>query len=439
MTALPTPRSRALPQDLRLSHEGLRRVLEGDAYADLWLRGLRRRESDAALRARVERRVLGVLERYFGLRTVLDARLSKPLDTLPWGVQIPLLLGLWRLEFEDSSPAHAVVSSAVEAVRSEGARWATGLVNAVLRGLIRDPLPPAEAELPSFWHRSLARVLPADELEEAARGLRRNPGLHVVLDPRLPAGPLRRQLAEEGCQPVETIHPQVVRIGDGAALFASAAWAQGRVSVQDLGIAAWLTKVAEGSESPLWDAFCAPGGKFLGLQAARPDWWLVGSDRRPGRLGLVRREAARRGLPAPRLFAADATNPPWSASRRFATILADMPCSGSGTLPRHPEIAIRLEAEDLPRLAALQLEGLKALAPHVQPGGRLWYSTCSVFPEENEDVVAAFLAAHPAFAIEAQVHPLDGGAAQDWLRFWPHRHHCAGFSAVALRRDEHAA
>jgi 16S rRNA (cytosine967-C5)-methyltransferase len=122
---------------------------------------------------------------------------------------------------------------------------------------------------------------------------------------------------------------------------------------------------------------------------------------------------------------------------RFPRVLLDAPCSGLGTLRRRPEIKWRRRPEDLPRAAALQGELLAGVAGAVAAGGLLVYSTCSLEPEETDEVIDAFLARHTTFALEgpgpdlhAFADPARGGA----LRAWPHRHATDGFFVARLRR-----
>jgi 16S rRNA (cytosine967-C5)-methyltransferase len=134
-------------------------------------------------------------------------------------------------------------------------------------------------------------------------------------------------------------------------------------------------------------------------------------------------------------LAADARRPPLRAT--FDGVLVDAPCSGLGTLSRHPEVRWRRRPEDVPRLAALQGELLAGIAPLVRPGGLLVYAVCTLTHDENDAVVDAFLARHPRFVVEHATR--DGGApdalvtSRGFLRTLPHRHQLDGFFAARLR------
>jgi 16S rRNA (cytosine967-C5)-methyltransferase len=144
------------------------------------------------------------------------------------------------------------------------------------------------------------------------------------------------------------------------------------------------------------------------------------------------------------ILAADALQLPFGAE--FDRVLADVPCSGTGTLARNPEIKWRLQPEDLAELRTKQIAILGAALKHVAPGGRLVYSTCSLEPEENAQVVAACLSAHPEFKVVPMAGELeklrasgalvwqdiDGLVSGDFLRTLPGVHPCDGFFAAVL-------
>ncbi|HQR40758.1 MAG TPA: RsmB/NOP family class I SAM-dependent RNA methyltransferase, partial [Blastocatellia bacterium] len=119
---------------------------------------------------------------------------------------------------------------------------------------------------------------------------------------------------------------------------------------------------------------------------------------------------------------------------RFDRVLVDAPCSGTGTLRRNPEIKWRLAAEDLPRFASLQTGLLASAAERVLPGGRLVYSTCSLEPEENEHVAAAFLAGSPEFRHVTAGLPPGLCTPEGFVRTYPHRNGSDGFFAAVFER-----
>jgi len=159
----------------------------------------------------------------------------------------------------------------------------------------------------------------------------------------------------------------------------------------------------------------------------------VALDPRPAGARRVRSEAARLGAAAVRVLVADAGRPPLAGG--FDAVLVDAPCSGLGTLRRHPELRWRRRPEDVARLAVLQREILAGVAPLVRPGGVLVYAVCTLAREENEDVVGALLAAAPRFALERADGFVPAAVVDEagFLRTLPHRHGLDGFFAARLR------
>jgi 16S rRNA (cytosine967-C5)-methyltransferase len=132
------------------------------------------------------------------------------------------------------------------------------------------------------------------------------------------------------------------------------------------------------------------------------------------------------------VLGADALRPPFRG--RFDSVLLDAPCSGLGTMARHPDLRWRIQAKDLPRLARRQSELLASLAPLVRPGGLLVYAVCSVEPEENEGVIAPFLAAHRQFTHEPLPAWASPFVAGPFVRMRPEAHKGDAFFAARLRR-----
>jgi 16S rRNA (cytosine967-C5)-methyltransferase len=188
------------------------------------------------------------------------------------------------------------------------------------------------------------------------------------------------------------------------------------------------------------DLCAAPGGKTTHLAALmHAEGPLVAVERHPGRADALRRTAARMGAANVEVRTADATRP--HEPDAFDRVLVDPPCSDLGTLASRPDARWR-KAPDTPAgLAALQIEILRAGARALRPGGTLVYSTCTISPRENEELIAAFLAERPDFAADDLQ-----GAARSGLPVWdhpgvpchlqtlPHRDGTDGFFIARLRR-----
>jgi 16S rRNA (cytosine967-C5)-methyltransferase len=174
-------------------------------------------------------------------------------------------------------------------------------------------------------------------------------------------------------------------------------FAEGLLSVQDAGAqyAAELLDARPGER--VLDACAAPGGKSGHiLERCRGELDLTALDNDATRLGRVRENLERLGLAA-HLVAADLNADGWWDGRPFDRILLDVPCSGTGVIRRHPDIKLLRRADDIAGFAATQLRLLERGAALLREGGRLVYATCSILPQENQEVVERFLKRHPGF------------------------------------------
>ena len=172
---------------------------------------------------------------------------------------------------------------------------------------------------------------------------------------------------------------------------ASEAMRRGWIAIQDEASQAVAHLVSVAPGNTVLDLCAAPGGKTLLLSlAAGPQGHVIAADLHAHRVRAMAERFERAGVRNVESIALDGTQP-LPFERQFDRILVDAPCSGTGTLARHPEIRWRLRAEDLADLHARQVGLLSNALPALAPGGRLVYSTCSLEPEENELVVSEAL------------------------------------------------
>jgi len=436
----------------RLAHEILVRVERTAAFADVLLA---ERLAHAALapadHALATRLVYGTLAWQARLDFHLDGLLARtPVASLDVAVRVALRLGLYQLLFLERVPAYAAVDTSVALAGARGAGM-RALANAVLRRaarLGRDAFGPPDVADPieqraiawshprwlvARWTAELGdddatRLLAADNAD-AGTTLRAAPGTRGALADALAA-------AGVATTPGRWSPDALVVAEGGARLRALAAWREGRFAFQ--GEASQLVVPLLGVEPGMrvLDACAAPGGKTAHAAALAGDrGTVVALDRHRAGVRRILAEAARlrvRVLGA----ATDARRPPLRGA--FDAVLVDAPCSGLGTLRRHPELRWRRRPDDIPRFAALQREILAGVAPLVRPGGVLVYAVCTLARDENEDVVAAFRAAAPRFTLEDARAALPPSAAplvdaDGFLRTFPHRHGVDGFFAARLR------
>ena len=321
-----------------------------------------------------------------------------------------LRISIFQLLYLDRVPASAVVDDAVEMARKAGKRSAAGFVNALLRRVSRErkalPLPHAPPiDLLSItlshprWlaERWLTRYGAADaeawerfDNAPAPLTLRANT-LRTTRDALIAA------LADAGVQAEPArFAPDGLIVTSGNPLLTPLAHT-GLFVVQDEASQLVGAFVAAAAGERILDACASPGGKTTQMAAAMGDaGTIVAADVRGRRLDLLARTVAESGARRVHVVQANARAAP-AFGPVFDAVLVDAPCSGLGTLRRDPDIRWRRTEADLPLLADAQREMLAQLASVVRPGGRLVYSTCSSEPEENDAVVAGFLADHPNF------------------------------------------
>jgi 16S rRNA (cytosine967-C5)-methyltransferase len=180
------------------------------------------------------------------------------------------------------------------------------------------------------------------------------------------------------------------------------AFREGRIRIQDEG--SQLVAEIAGQGSAILDCCAAPGGKTLILAERNPAAHIVACESSPQRLESLRERLAPLGG---RIDCSLADATALDHDSEFDLALADVPCSGTGTLSRNPEIRHRLHPEDLPRQAERQRAILASALRAIRPGGRVVYSTCSLEPEENEQVIAATLSAHPQVRVTSLSSRID--------------------------------
>lgn len=370
---------------------------------------------DARDRALLHELVLGTLRGLPELDRAIGLLSARPAASIDPEVRAALRLGLHQILRLDRIPAHAAVDGSVEAVRSVGAPRAAGFVNALLRRAAREgprlrapePTPGDAASLalvtghPEWWAR---RAIERFGWERGRRFLE----AHSVPAPvvlRVAAGidpaDLAQRLGDE--RVAVTASPWLPRALRAAAgnPAATRAFRDGAFYIQDE--ASQLVPMLAGVPGPgaVVDVCAAPGGKAIQLAETVGEGRLVlALDRSSARARRIVDNAARCRAGNVRVAVADAADRLPVVAGSAALVLVDAPCSGTGTLRRHPEILGRLRESDLGALAARQGRILRRAAAAVAPGGTLVYSVCSTEPEEGERVVGSFLSEHPEFALD---------------------------------------
>ncbi len=336
----------------------------------------------------------GCLRHYFSLVAQVDPLLAKPLRPRDGDIYGLLLAGTYQLQ-RTRIPPHAALFETVAATELLGKPWAKGLVNAVLRKLPETP-PRTATEHPAWLQRRLQAEYGGDAPALMQANNARAPLCLRINTRKIDPADYRRHLDTAGIGYTATWLPEalVLRAPQPAATLPG--FAEGWVAVQDiaaqLAIVPLLQLALPGQR--LLDACAAPGGKLFRLLEADLELAITAIDRAPGRLASLREIAGRLGHGQFDCREADATRLDWWDGTPFDLVLLDAPCSGTGTLRRHPEIKVLRQAAAVSECAALQARLLANLWRTLRRGGRLLYCTCSILAEENDQVVGSFLGEH---------------------------------------------
>lgn len=413
-----TPARRAVAKALHLVFD------EGKRIPDTWDRGLQGAEAGLA------QALLGLCLRRWGrLGAWVQPKLRQPDRGLPLGSAIALAEGLASLAWLEGVAPHAAVHQAVTLAGDPelGFPAHRGLVNALLRQAAADraalraeleALDPA-LDRSAFVEEVLRAAVPEDRVEDLWSRLCAPPSFAFVAL----QGP-----APEGLAPDPSV-PGALRLVEGAP-FPLPWLAEGMGMVQDLSSQALMAFQWEGRPHRILDACAAPGGKATLLARRYPEARLMALEQNPKRAERMKENFERRRVKA-EVQVAEAAQWLSGGGRPFDLILLDAPCSGSGTLQKHPELAWLGDGLDLRDLQRRQRLLLHAAADRLAPGGLLIYAVCSWLPGEGADHRQELLAARPGLRPVA-VWPQHGG---EWFRPDPLAWPGEGFQAFALTRD----
>ncbi len=431
-----------------IAFRALLQVERADAFLNLALdAGLKAAgnlpRQDAALATEL---AYGVSRRALALDSALARHSRRPLEKLETAVHVALRLGAYQLLYLDRVPAHAAVDETVQVAKDAGLGRAAGFLNAVLRRLAEKPEVPlpddpidrlsVETSHPRWLVERWVARLGLEEATALCRADNEAPAVCVRVH-----GASREEviaaLARDDVQARPTaLSPLGLWLEDPGPLVRLKAFQKGLFQVQDE--AAQLVSFMAGARPGMrvLDACAAPGGKACHLASqVGPQGEVFALDVHPRKLQRIEDEAKRLGVASSmRLRSADAARPLPFAQRSFDLILLDAPCSGLGTLRRHPELRYRRTAGDVKRLADGQRALWQNLVAYLKPGGAFVYAVCSPEPEEGAEQLPAFEAAGLRLAPPSAEGVPWGEVldAKGTLATWPHRHRADSFFAARL-------
>jgi len=389
----------------------------------------------ASDRALCHELVLGVLRWQLFLDKIVEHSSKRRIDSLDSAVRIALRLGLYQLRFLTRIPASAAVNESVSLVRVARLSSATAFVNAVLRRAIReaeydpaakvsDPLEriAVQTSHPVWLIERWAKSFGIEEAEAFAQANNVVPPTAFrVVTTRADQAEVLAKLREAGATLESSqVADDAWRVSGATSVLRELS-AAGQIYLQDEAsqLVARVLDVQAGER--VLDLCAAPGGKTsLMADRAGDEAMLIAADRSATRMETVIGATRRQQLKSIQPLILDAAEQLPFNLRTFDKVLVDAPCSGTGTLRRNPEIRWRLSPADIGAFAKKQKQILSRAAEALKPGGRLVYSTCSVEPEENEDVVQETIARDSRFR------------SLKTIRTWPHRDGCDGFFILQI-------
>ena len=388
--------------------------------------------------------VYGVTERRLTLDYMADALSSRPMETLDGTVRNLVRMGLYQLRYLDRIPAHAAVSETV----SLAPRRARGFVNAVLREYTRRghdlPFPDKASDLYRFLSvtyslpvplcKKLVEIFGAQRAESVMEAFGHAPPVTLRVN-TLKISP--EQMTSELCALGYRVHgfdapSTALRVLDFVPS-GSPQLADGQVFVQDLASQICVEALDARPDDFVIDSCACPGSKTFGTAIKMQNTGkILACDLHQSKLSLIQSGAARLGIDVIEVRERDARNFDPALAGKADRVLCDVPCSGFGVLAKKPEIRYK-DLADAAALPDIQYAILENCCRYVKDGGVLVYSTCTIFPEENEHNVARFLSAHPEFAPE-DFAVGDIQSEGGMLTLLPDVHGTDGFFIAKLRK-----
>ncbi len=378
--------------------------------------------------------LFGALRHYYSLAQSLEPLLSRPIRDRDQDLWCLLIVGAYQLHYL-RIPDHAAVHATVSACAALGKPWARGFVNGVLRSLQRGPKPSFDAaQAHPDWFADLIRAEMPRQADAVLQGNQsRAPMSLRVNTTRIDPADYGRALSEAGIESQAGLVAEQLILDQPVARHTLPGYADGLVSIQDAGAGFAPQLLAPQCGARLLDACAAPGGKLFHLLERCPDLDAVALDVAPARVAHLRDEAGRLGHRAS-ILEADATTLEWWDGTPFHAVLLDAPCTGSGTLRRHPEMKLLRGADDLAPNAERQAKLLSSVWHTLRPGGKLLYCTCSLFSAENDAVIEEFLANTADARASAFVLPAGLSTRHGW-QLTPADWRTDGFYYALLSKD----
>lgn len=442
-----------MPSARQIALLALQDINQKGAYTDIALdRLLQSSELERRDRALTAELVYGIVRRQRSLDAIIDQLAKKKAHQQPPVLRLILHLGLYQLRYLNQIPVAAAVHTSVELAQRNKLGKLSGVVNGILRQYLRlaekhaeplqlpdDPIQKIGTlySFPDWMVQIWIEDYGIAETEKLCTWFNQPPHLDLRVNPLQTTPEALEAALKEADIPVTRFESfsQTLRLEAGSGAIQNLpGFQEGWWTVQDASaqMVSYLLDPQPGET--ILDACAAPGGKTTHIAELMGDRGVVlARDRDEKRLQKVQENAQRLQLQSIQIETGDSRS---LASQMCDRALIDAPCSGLGTLHRHPDIRWRQNRDRIPELTQLQKELLAEAAKSVKPGGILVYATCTLNPAENENIVQAFLQANPQWHIvpsTAERFVIPGLTPQGWYKILPHHHDMDGFFMVKLQ------
>ncbi|NJK29011.1 MAG: 16S rRNA (cytosine(967)-C(5))-methyltransferase [Acaryochloris sp. SU_5_25] len=443
----------------QLAFLGLKAVHRG-AFADVALSRVMPKTLPDADRGLLTELLYGSIRRQRTLDALIDQFAKKPAHRQPPDLRILLHLGLYQLRYLQQIPTAAAIFTTVELVKQNQLAGLSGLVNGLLRQYARAAICADPLQLPcdplqrlgvlysypdwivQVWYDQLGM----EQTEQLCQYCNQSPKIDIRINP-LRSDDLRSvvdhrtavqaQLAQVGVVSHPLPHlPQALRIQGKTGLipqlpgFQTGEWTVQEASAQ---LVTHVLNPQPGSVT--LDVCAAPGGKTTHIaELMQNQGQIWACDRTPSRLRKLQQNLHRLGISNVQIWTGDSRELP-DHIPLADRVLVDAPCSGLGTLHRHPDARWRQTPEKVAELSTLQLALLQTSAQWVKPRGHLLYATCTLHPQENETVLHQFLENNPTWYLQPipiALAPLNSNSDQGVIKLWPHQWNMDGFFIALL-------
>lgn len=452
----------------------LREVNQGGAFADTaldkWLKKINLNDLDRRLTTEI---VYGCVRRRRSLDSIINQLAKKTADQQHPDIRTILHIGLYQLCFMPHIPASAVVNTTVELTKQHQLKNLAGVVNGILRQYLRQQETNSQSDinhplsilklspdqiatnlgiihsfpdwLITFWLETIG----AEETEKLCTWFNQNPTIDLRINPlKIDLNTVQTALQSQNIN-TQTIPylPQCLRLtGSVGAIAQLPGYQEGWWSVQDSS-AQLVSQILDPQPGEtIIDACAAPGGKTCHIAELIGDSGkIIAIDSIASRLKKLQQNIERLQLKSIEIVTADSrklTDLPGLTAQQADRVLLDAPCSGLGTLHRRVDARWRQTPENITTLAQLQKELLSTAATWVKPGGILVYATCTIHPQENEQVITEFLNQNHHWQI-TPIPPITDNINKNlvlipeetgWLKIWPHEQNMDGFFVARLQR-----